>query len=446
MSRIASVAALGAAAVWLLSCVVAPKLDGAANVPLNAVVKRIKCDLVSAVQTKSHQDSRFQFLTQWAAKVHLTVVVDDTGSINPGATFIEPLKVAGTSRSLGVGGGFTAQAVRQEDIEFFLAFPTIISELHSAKTFNELYNGCPNPEGILLESDLDLLSIFDKALGPVGEGTLYKGPQSGIGAGGPSAIPPGEVANIRQSLEQLRAIHFPQPAPTDARAFKESNPDFAPFLDKVEKDLGNAAAATIASNITEARRLERDTKSVVTNIVTPLFDIASTENPICLPAINGARAQSVTWATVVSLRKIDVDRAKTDTDSTKALTDEKAAQDKAIDFAKKMVGLISDCPAAAKKPPPGPALYDPIDLIGETVNFYITLTGSVTPTWKLVRVTAPLAPTFASAIRKDTNTLILTLGRPAYQDGKVAGPSSAMSQQMLTSILSQAFANRPVIP
>jgi hypothetical protein len=73
-----------------------------------------------------------------------------------------------------------------------------------------------------------------------------------------------------------------------------------------------------------------------------------------------------------------------------------------------------------KKPPPGPALYDPIDLIGETVNFYITLSGSVTPTWKLVRVTAPLAPTFASAIRKNTNTLILTLGRPAYQDGKVA--------------------------
>jgi hypothetical protein len=87
----------------------------------------------------------------------------------------------------------------------------------------------------------------------------------------------------------------------------------------------------------------------VTNIVTPLFDIASTENPICLPAINGARAQSVTWATVVSLRKIDVDRAKTDTDSTKALTDQKAAQDKTIDVAKKMVGLISDCPAAAKK-------------------------------------------------------------------------------------------------
>jgi hypothetical protein len=120
-------------------------------------------------------------------------------------------------------------------------------------------------------------------------------------------------------------------------------------------------------------------------------------------------------------------------------------KDKTIEFAKKMVGLISDCPAAAKKPPAGPALYGPIDLIGETVNFYITLSGSVTPSWKLVRITAPLAPTLVSATRKDTNTLILTLGRPVYQDGKVAGPSPAMNQQMLTSILTQAFTNRPVV-
>lgn len=69
----------------------------------------------------------------------------------------------------------------------------------------------------------------------------------------------------------------------------------------------------------------------------------------------------------------------------------------------------------------------------------------MTPMWKLVRITAPLAPTLLSGTRKDTNTLIVTLGRPSYQDGKAA-PSSAMNQQMLTSILSQALANRPIVP
>ena len=219
-----------------------------------------------------------------------------------------------------------------------------------------------------------------------------------------------------------------------------------PFLNGIEKDHGDAAAATIASNITEARRIEKDTKSIITNIVAPLYDISSNENPVCLPAINDARYQAVTWSTAVSLRKIDVDSAKTPKESDLALKNEKDAENRTINFAQQMVGAISACPAAPKKPPPGPALYDPIDLISETLNFYITSTGSVTPTWKLVRVAAPLAPTFLSGTRKDTNTLILTLGRPAYQDGKVSGPSSAMSQQMLTSILSQALTNRPVTP
>src|SRR4051795_12290454 len=88
--------------LFLPSCAEVPKISGAAEVRTSDLVKRVKCDLMQALRAKVLEDrARFGFLTQWSAKVHLTVAVDETGSINPGVTFIEPLAVAGTNRSLG---------------------------------------------------------------------------------------------------------------------------------------------------------------------------------------------------------------------------------------------------------------------------------------------------------------------------------------------------------
>src|SRR5258706_10260961 len=102
------------ACIFLSGCVKTPISDGMVDVSVNEIVRRLKCELVEAVGQKSQEDARFGFLSQWAAKVHLTLVVDDQVSINPGATLIEPLKIAGTSRSLAVGAGLTTQAVRPE--------------------------------------------------------------------------------------------------------------------------------------------------------------------------------------------------------------------------------------------------------------------------------------------------------------------------------------------
>jgi hypothetical protein len=107
-----------------------------------------------------------------------------------------------------------------------------------------------------------------------------------------------------------------------------------------------------------------------------------------------------------------------------------------------MMADYSAC--AVKKRNDPPKVYDPIDAISETVNFYVTSTGSVTPMWKLVTVTAPLAPTFASAIRKDTNTLILSLGRPIISSDGSVSASQSMNNQILASLLSQAIAQRPL--
>ncbi len=420
-----------------------------ANVPLNDVVKRIKCDLTRAVHDKALEDPRFRFLTQWSAKVHLTVAVDNTATVNPGATIIHPLKHAGTSSSLGLGAGLNTEAVRTEDIEFFLAFPNLLDEFGKMdrKTFEERYHDCQFENGVLLQSDLDLKSIFDKALEPVRAGTLRKGPNVPFGSGGPPAIPANEEAKIRQALDDLGKIEFPADLRINLMAVKQKIPGIAPFLEDLEKK-NTTDATTVASNITTAARIETDAQSAVTNIANPLYDIAAASLPkTCLPEITQTRYKIATFAATVSLKKIAVDEARDVPTSNTALGDETQALNDTITNTKAMLDLIQKCAKQDQKPkPPAEAAYDPIDLIGQTINFYITASGSVTPSWKLVRVTAPLSPTFASASRKDTNTLIISMGRPDTKNGQPTGATAGMNQQILYSIISQALTNRPAIP
>lgn len=68
-----------------------------AAVDVNALIKRIKCDLNKVVLEKAYQQfpnevrperrQPFLFLRWWATKVRLTVAVDDTFQISPGASY-----------------------------------------------------------------------------------------------------------------------------------------------------------------------------------------------------------------------------------------------------------------------------------------------------------------------------------------------------------------------
>jgi hypothetical protein len=115
-----------------------------------------------------------------------------------------------------------------------------------------------------------------------------------------------------------------------------------------------------------------------------------------------------------------------------------------VSYAKSMAREIYNC---AQQPKPAEKkkiiAYDPIDLVSETVNFYVTYSGSLTPAWKLVRLTAPIAPNFLSGSRKDTNTLILVMGRPVSTDENGPAPSRAMDNQLLSSLLRDAITQRP---
>ena len=403
----------------LSGCVVVPPHDGLAHVRVDDVVKRIKCDIARAVLEKSNKRSAdgiypFAFLTSWAAKVHLTIVVDDTTSINPGATLIHTLPPVGSTSqnfNLGIGAGITTEAVRQEDMEFLMSLSDMVKEFKDPAN-GELYDGCVFDDGILLESDLGLVDLVDSALKPIESKVLYPGNNIGPGAAPPAAPeklnPAGELGAITNRVQKQREL---------------------------------TVQGLLLTN--EAAEIETRTQSIMNNIVKPLYAIASASSlpAACLTDVTQKYNETTIRSIGVSEAVVKYDTASNDAARKQALNTVQSGFTSVIEATNKLFDSYSKCAQQAKKSKP--KLYDPIDVIAETVNFYVTSSGSVTPTWKLVSVTAPLAPTFASASRKDTNTLILTLGRPVITpDGGITA-SQAMNNQILASQLSQALAQRP---
>jgi hypothetical protein len=467
-------------ASWVGSCVVVPPHDGLARVRVGDVVKRIKCDVAKIVFRKAYErteDGRapFVFLANWAAKIHLTIAVDDSASVNPGATFTQPLdKTVATALipatvetfSIGAGAGVTTEAIRTEDIEFLVSFSDMISEFQTPSK-RTLYNGCEFEPGTLLESDLGLSALINSSLEPIASGVLYQGNNIGPGAA-PPAIPASQLKDISKQLEKLKSASSGLPAVnpnqsiSDLANLFQNKSQLNSLVKKFEipNDLMSKSANDLKkeqkaepSDVTSVKTIlvyadqahteEQRTQAIINNIVKPLYGIASTSlDPLCLKDATQSQFDAIAWSAKVSLAVIDVDKATTETDAETALKAVKGAESSVIDSANKMVSDIKTC-GTKKKPTNGPPQYDPIDVISETVNFYITWSGSVTPGWKLVQVTAPLAPAFLSGFRKDTNTLILAMGRPAPSPTGGVVSSSVMDRQILTSILSQAFMTRP---
>jgi hypothetical protein len=474
--------AIFAFASCLIGCVVVPPHDGLARVHVGDVMKRVKCDLAEVVFEKAQErtpDGKypFLFLKEWAAKIHLTIAVDDTVGVNPGATVTHPLdKTVATTLipatvetfSLGIGAGLSTEAIRTEDIEFLVSFSDMIKEFQKP-TSRELYHGCVFDNGLFLESDLGLGSVVNSALEPVGSGVLYQGHNVGPGAP-PPPIPDKQMNDLKQQLKELKEAsqNLPRSSPDQsiadlANSLKNKsqlNALITKFgisneaISKSENQFkiqGQAPPSNVGTvkdilaNTIEATAEETRTQSIVNDVVKPLYAIASSSlDQSCLTQVTATQFEAITWAAKVSLYVIQVDK-DTDLDSSNNdLKAVKAAKEHVIDATTQMIGQISSCkkPVAKKGPPE----YDPIDVIGETVNFFVTATGSVTPSWKLVKVTAPLAPTFLSGSRKDTNTLILAMGRPAPATGGGITGSNAMNNQILSAILSQAVTVQRALP
>jgi hypothetical protein len=399
------------------SCVVPPR-DGLAQVRVDDVMKLIKCEMARAVfaKTREHSDDGkdypFTFLLQWAVKLHLTISVDDQASINPGATLISPLPAVGSvgqQRSVGLGVGFQSQAVRQEDYEYLLSFKELQKEFSDVPKVEALYNSCRLDQGLLLESELGLKALIDAALAPVQSGVLRAGPGNfGPGAG------PTPQGKLPPPADQLKSIE------------RNRGPG------------GNKAAFLTPGN--EATDIETETQAIINNVVKPLYALASASSfdPKCLAGITVDQSKAIISSIGVS---INVPKFTQSGDS-KVLDRIKKDFTDTVDSANRMIAGYRACATALGRQ--DNKTYDPINLISQTVNFYITSSGSVTPSWKLINVTAPLAGTFLSASRKDTNTLIISMGRPIVAANGTISASDAMNNQILASLLGQAISSQRI--
>lgn len=452
-----------AVCLGLTSCTSVPHNVGPTNVRFAEIVKRVKCDLVGAVYTKANQDpARYGFLTQWAAKVHLTLTVDDQASFSPGLTVTDPLSVVGTSFSLGVGGTYTGQAQRTEDYEFFLAFNKAGPEM-TRETVAALYNGCVFPEGVLLESDFDFGSTIERAVAPIEAGLLRKGRQVGPGSNSSPPLPANEIPNIRQALAaaanspiiHLLPIELVQKDPArkllidkilsgqTMTTFQSSDP----AQQSKEKE---QKAKDVADAIANSPRIAQNVHEIIENVVKPLYELALTTDlpKKCNTQMQRDRASAISSSASVAINKSNIDNSGSDQPDKiiESYKFEQAARDDVLSKAQAMLDDITNC----KEPPPKPATptiayYDPIDLIQETANFYVTISGSVAPSWKLVRISAPLGLPLFSGTAKRTHSLIVTMGRPAKDDNGAQVASRSMESNLSASLIAQAI-NQRLVP
>jgi hypothetical protein len=477
---------LGSALISQCGCTSVPPHDGLANVHVSDVVRRVKCDIRAAVlQTARYRDNEsgkapLLFLTEWAAKVHMTIAVDDTAAITPGLTYSDPLDKPVATRlipatteffTLGVGGGFTTQAIRTEDIEFLFSLKEIENDFTDDKRRDGLFQVC-NTSGQFLESDLGLQPLIESAVKPIKDGVLKAGPEA-IGPGPPP--PAGKVMDdkaTRQALKDLAAASKPVDRGSltiEGALSLAREPGKFDYLFQEFKDVksvpfstldanGNRPAVdaiNVISDVTQASQIEKHVQNVINNVVKPLDALYSpTLPPACLKTVNEFRDEAIQASINVSIavdtintaneriavdtnntanEKHDQDTIQTQFNKLKGFADTVSAR--TISMAQAINGKTCQTPK-----PKDVASYDPIDLISEQVTFYVTLTGSLSPAWKLVAITSPIAPSLFTATRKDTNTMILALGRPAAQGG-LSG-NVAVSNQILAGMLSQALSNQ----
>jgi hypothetical protein len=139
----------------------------------NKIVNQIKCELAKGFVDarrqflKADQAAYADWLLNWGAKVTLKLTVDEKTSLAPGITLTKTLQnaviafpqngnvTAGQSRSLGLGGTFSADGTRIETIGFRYRFRAIVNE-HGGAQHIDPDTKCENENGVLIHSDLKI--------------------------------------------------------------------------------------------------------------------------------------------------------------------------------------------------------------------------------------------------------------------------------------------------
>jgi hypothetical protein len=121
---------------------------------VNVVFNNVKCELHGAIQEivnapGASGSPRAQMIKSWGAKAELKFTTDELESFDPGAMFKPPPPF-----SLGLGLAASAHSTRTEDVAATYALQNLLSE--------RAVGACPNENGILIQSDLDIKGFLFK--------------------------------------------------------------------------------------------------------------------------------------------------------------------------------------------------------------------------------------------------------------------------------------------
>lgn len=117
------------------------------------IKKRVYCAIVDAVAQQR------ELPKDWAVQVTLDLQVDETGAINPGASFINPLPNS-QSFTLGAGGTISSQATREDKFGSYWK----LSKLTGGLPGNPCDDPSPKGSSLLIEADLGIAEWLTDAL------------------------------------------------------------------------------------------------------------------------------------------------------------------------------------------------------------------------------------------------------------------------------------------
>lgn len=373
-----------------VACTQTPPLSHATNnlpfgkdISVDDVVQRVKCELADAFDRKV-DERNLRWLATWTAKVDLTLQANESGSITPSVSLVEPLHnayflgggpssvsypggvpgntVGATPQNfnLGISGGYTGQTYRTETVSFSLS----LKELRAWREHGLGKNLPCGPVGSSdLQGDLDLKSWVDAALIPVNSGDLGLGIHPAPGSKPSSNGGAGPKATLREeapTLDTAKADYY--------KAVTKNAKDTAvKAAQQANATRREAAASRILSGQTKARIAE----------------------------LAAGASQAAIYATLAD----DFAQRNPDNLSELAVLADKNAE-----------AATQNAAAAKLLANPDP----PIDSISHSLNFIVTLGAGVSPNWVLLHWKGPAnIGNLASYAGVRTHTLSIALGSPA---------------------------------
>lgn len=452
-------------------------------ISINEVVKRVKCEIWYSIEDRP--EKRYPWFNKWVVQADLTLTVNDSSSINPGAMFIEPLRAktianrvtsASQTVSLGLGAGDMNTAFRTEIVSFSISVAELRKQFeHPTPQMIAEYNDC-YPYGIGdVTGNLGLKEWVDSAFGPIDNGLLKEGqhsaPKAPTGTQGGAPPPPtGAFVSRLLTTQAAKSQALPTPPaqfpPNLIRSiniiYSEYNilMDALKFIGTAQDDLSghtgsdNYFAALLSDLGAQVALLENNKTAVSGAILMKIENFNSTMKTLLSP-LPGSSSKNLTAIISKSETMLTPLAAQIETDLGPVIptvqlqcdcypklpnySTDGAAVLKCLNTIQSMAKLLN---------PPKPASDPPIDAISHQVNFEVALNISANPTWTLVRFKgpSPASGNFASLSESNTHNLTIVMGAPNSAAAANARSALTLSNAIATQLAPQLGTTPSLVP